>query len=157
NGYDNHPRPSALESGANHAVITREEQGRDRVPPPVSQPATHKLSDVHMPEEQVTTVPSESENSPSALPDWDTVSYVDEYEQLDETPAIQPKSPVNPALPRIPTNPVAAVSPELPSLPDHDNADSPDAVMQPKDEEITADLSLTLQKVKEKWEYIKRR
>jgi DNA polymerase III subunit gamma/tau len=122
-------------------------------PSPVSQPSIHNVPDVHMPEEQITARP---EIASGDQPDLDTMSYPGEYGQSDEELAIQPSPPVKAALS---TTPVDLVSPESPPLPNANNTGvhGPDAVMQAEDGGVAASLSLTLQEVKEKWEYIKRR
>jgi DNA polymerase-3 subunit gamma/tau len=179
NVYDNHSRPSAPQSGTNSGSETRtiptaarQEQGQVPATPavplqtqapvssPTPQPSTHNIPNVYEPEQQVTTESSETENAPNDLPDQDIMSYLDTYEPLEEEAVTQPEPTVNAALSATSVNPVASVASELPSLPNHNNANvhSIDAVTHIEDGGATAaSLSLTLQEVKEKWEYIKRR
>jgi DNA polymerase III subunit gamma/tau len=94
-----------------------------------------------------TPEPSEDENDADDLSNWDDVSYHDE--DLDEEPAI-------------PSAPSAhAVSPVTPMLAqvDEDDAFVKDqvSVVPVEVEEVSVAPALSIEEVREKWEYIKRR
>ena len=84
-------------------------------------------------------------------------------------PALPPESPSQATPSVILVNPMASIPSELLSvspsespseLPPDDNdggVHSPDAIVETEERKITAPPSLTLQEVKEKWEYIRRR
>ena len=84
------------QGGASHTSTARQ-QGPISTSPSSSQPSTHNAPSVYEPEQQqpMTAKPSEAEKEPSELPDWDTVPYLEEEEELDKEPAIQVEPPVH--------------------------------------------------------------
>ncbi len=178
NTYDNHSHPSASVSPAVPASLKtpiRQEaaqipttpvvhpQVQARVSSSISHPSTHNAPDSYVPEQKqsiqqrVATEPLETEKDAGNLPDWDAVSYPDEDEELNKGSATQSEAPVHASSSTPPVNFVASVPPELPPLPDHNGASTPSPAAGIKKGEVMAPPSLTLQEVKEKWEYIKRR
>jgi DNA polymerase III subunit gamma/tau len=135
--------------------------------------------------QQVAVEPLKIEKDAGSLPDWDGVSYPDEDEALEKGPITPSETLVHASSSTPLVNFVASVPPELSPLPDRTNlhvaaglapaapiSDEPlgdggsqrgqggqgqAAVPTVKEGEVAASPLLTLQEVKEKWEYIKRR
>ncbi|HTK09185.1 MAG TPA: DNA polymerase III subunit gamma/tau [Ktedonobacteraceae bacterium] len=146
------PAPARVESYPPSSPVRQE--------PAPTRPAPVAASPV--PPEIPTTPPSTIEMSPGSdddehdepeisadaeLPEWDTLSYVEEDEEPADAPL--PSAPVHAATPPAETVPVTPPSESLiPAVP----------VTPYLAEQAEADFpALTVQDVKEKWEYIKRR
>lgn len=104
-------------------------------PPPVeTRPAPQPSTPAAQPEEE------------APLPDWDDVAWQDVDEPVDAAPATSPTPPAAPVAAEPPAAPVRDAAPEA--------QDAQEAQTSEADEDAP---TITVQDIKEKWEYIKRR
>lgn len=165
------PATPAMSSSSN----TPKKQERDQLPATpatslqaqspvssISQASTHNTHDVYMPEQQqkVNVGSAEREKDAGDLPEWDNITYHDEEDILDQRPVAQSSMPTRTATSTNPVHPVPPLSQDLLlSQPPAENISAPkeDATAEAKRNGGAGQLTLLIQEVKEKWEYVKRR